>query len=49
MIVIRNIAAIFYPDWSFSENYISDSFLYHNIWIVDLYTYLVIINKALKI
>ena len=35
MIVIREIAAIFYPDWTFFENYVSDSFLYHNIWIFD--------------
>ena len=36
MIVIRKIDATFYPDWSFLENYISDSFLHHNIWLVDL-------------
>ena len=35
MIVIRKIDAIFYPDWSCLENYISDSFLHHNIWLVD--------------
>ncbi len=37
MSVIRNIDAIFYPDWAFLENYISDSFLYHNIWLADFF------------
>ena len=46
MIVIRKIDAIFYPDWSFLENYILDSFLCHTI---SINIYIVITDKALKI